>query len=138
MDCLSISSELIRLRDCFGRDRRLFLGVPMDTTGESACVPFELLDSVTVTGDVTVLADSDFVRRLLGFLEEERGSFLSLGFSVELLRCCWLEVDLARLCLILASVFLGIGADECLEEDRRCFETTLSLNTESLVSDRVE
>jgi len=40
--------------------------------------------------------------------------------------------------LILESVFLGTGADECLEEDRRCFDTTLSLNTESLVSDRVE
>jgi len=60
----------------------------MDTTDESACVPLELLDSVTVTGDVTVLADSDFVRRLLGFFEEERSSFLSLRFSTELLRFC--------------------------------------------------
>jgi len=86
MDCLSISSELIRLRDCFGRGLRLFLGVPMD--GESGCVPLELLDSVIVAGDVTVLADSDLVRRLLGFFEEERSSFLSfcLRFSVELLR----------------------------------------------------
>lgn len=71
-----MSSERIRLRDCFGRGRCLFLGVSMD--GESGCVPLELLDSVCVTGDVNVLlADSDLVRRLLGFFEEERSSFLS-------------------------------------------------------------
>lgn len=60
-----------------------------------------------------------------------------MRFSFELLRCFWLEVDLARLRLILESVFLIRGADESLEEDRR-FDTSLSLNTESLVSDLVE
>jgi len=60
-----------------------------------------------------------------------------MRFSFELLRCFWLEVDLARLRLILESVFLVRGADESLEEDRR-FDTSLSLNTESLVSDLVE
>lgn len=87
MDCLSISSELIRLRDCLGRGLRLLLGVSID--GESAFVPLERLDSVTAIGEVTVLADSDLVRRLLGFFEEERSSFLSFclpRFSVELLR----------------------------------------------------
>jgi len=87
MDCLSISSELIRLRDLLGRGLRLFLGVSID--GESAFVLLERLDSVTVIGEVTALADSDLVRRLLGFFEEERSSFLSfclLRFSVELLR----------------------------------------------------
>lgn len=60
-----------------------------------------------------------------------------MRFSFELLRCFWLEVDLARLRLILESVFLVTGADEGLEEDRR-FDDSLSLNTESLVSDLVE
>jgi hypothetical protein len=83
-------------------------------------VLLEFLDSVSATGDTAVLADSDFVRRLLGFLKEERCSFLSFCLaclSLEVLRCCWLEVDLARLRLLCKSEFLEVGTDEFLEEE---------------------
>lgn len=43
--------------------------------GEIVCTLLEFLVLDTAGGDVMVLEDSDLVRRLLGFLEEERRSF---------------------------------------------------------------
>lgn len=43
--------------------------------GEIVCTLLEFLVLDTAGGDAVILADSDFVRRLLGFLEEERRSF---------------------------------------------------------------
>lgn len=43
--------------------------------GEIVWTLLEFLVLDIAGGDVMVLADSDFVRRLLGFLEEERRSF---------------------------------------------------------------